>query len=66
MPSGEECVRADRRLLQGLQKEMQQALQLGKAEESRGGPGASQGGRSNTISVASASVNRTGNAPRFQ
>lgn len=44
MSSGEERVWADWRILQGLKKEMQQALQLGKAQESRGGLGACQGG----------------------
>lgn len=50
--SGEERVWADRRLLQGLQKEMQQTLQLGKAQESRGGLGASQSGKSTFVIVA--------------
>ena len=50
--SGEERVWADGRLLQGLQKEMQQTLQLGKAQESRGGLGASQSGKSTLVIVA--------------
>lgn len=50
--SGEERVWADRRLLQGLQKEMQQTLQLGKAQESRGGLGASQSGKLTFVIVA--------------
>lgn len=52
MPPGEECVWADGRILQSLQKEVQQALQLGKASESRGGLGASQGGESDFLAAA--------------
>lgn len=44
--SGEERLWADRRILQGLQEEMQQALQLGEAEEGRSGLGASPSGKS--------------------
>lgn len=46
---GEECIWADRRILQGLKKEMQQALQLGKAAEGRSGLGASPRGESDSV-----------------
>lgn len=49
MSSGEERVRADWRILQSLKTEMQQALQLGKAQEGGSGLGTGQGGTSQLL-----------------
>lgn len=46
LSSGKERLRADGRVLSDLKKEMQQTLQLGKAEKSRSGLGASPSGES--------------------